>query len=646
MSERAHEIEALALAMFAAVPLYLTQTISAIPVAAFHAVMLAIVLRVAAGKSAEVVPAWIMRALAIVYVGFYAIDAAVISRSAIAASTHLVLFIAAYQPIESMRRRNDAQRLLITALIFTASIASATHVAILLFVVVFAFFFFRQLMHVAHRDTIGAAGAAAPELPSSRAAAFYLGATSAAALMLFPLLPRVRNPLVPGLTGSLTNASTGLSEVIDLNNERSISTDTTVVSRIWMGRDAVPFFTPLRLRGAVYDRFRNNQWLQARREFLPLDMSPNGSARIARDSGFTRHAYAQQRFVTGTRLFLPVGTYQIDGVPQVYEGPTRDTYMVFQPRTDSISYDLRLAREVAPLTVRRVPVSNYPVTPAVTAMARRIVGTHTDAMVQAADIERYLSTNFVYVPDPSKIGRRMTVDDFLLRERRGHCEYFAAGMVALMSSLGTPARIVGGFYGGKLNPLTGWFVVRREDAHAWVEVYDGAAWKTFDPTPATLRPGGAQGGLLNLYASAIGDSVNFFWDRYILTFGLADQLRLFVDNFERARDALHSVTLRVQPVFTMHAAAIAAAMMAVVALVYLFAWQRRPAFALLREHLARRGIEVSAAMTMEEALARLPESDAAQLAPLIALYERERFSAHASRTARAEIRRRLAALAS
>ena len=383
----------------------------------------------------------------------------------------------------------------------------------------------------------------------------------------------------------------------------------------------------------------------ARREFLPLDMSPNGSARIARDSGFTRHAYAQQRFVTGTRLFLPVGTYQIDGVPQIYEGPTRDTYMVFQPRTDSISYDLRLAREVAPLTVRRVPVSNYPVTPAVTAMARRIVGNHTDAMVQAADIERYLSTNFVYVPDPSKIGRRMTVDDFLLRERRGHCEYFAAGMVALMSSLGTPARIVGGFYGGKLNPLTGWFVVRREDAHAWVEVYDGAAWKTFDPTPATLRPGGAQGGLLSLYASAIGDSVNFFWDRYILTFGLADQLRLFVDNFERARDALRTVKLRVQPVFTMHAAAIAAAMMAIVALIYLFAWQRRPAFALLREHLARRGIDVGAAMTMEEALARLPAEDAAALAPLIALYERERFSAHASRSARAEIRRRLAALA-
>ena len=93
------------------------------------------------------------------------------------------------------------------------------------------------------------------------------------------------------------------------------------------------------------------------------------------------------------------------------------------------------------------------------------------------------------MPEPALRG--MTVDDFLLKDRRGHCEYFAAGMVALMTAVDVPARIVGGFYGGKLNPLTGYFIVRREDAHAWVEVFDGGAWQTFDPTPATLRPGNA-----------------------------------------------------------------------------------------------------------------------------------------------------------
>src|SRR6266516_1461467 len=165
--------------------------------------------------------------------------------------------------------------------------------------------------------------------------------------------------------------------------------------------------------------------------------------------------------------------------------------MIWQVRRDVVNYDVRLARTIAPLRVRRVAPSNYPVTPPVVAMARRIAGNKTDAMSKAAAIERYLSTQFRYVPNPADIGRTMTVDDFLLNEQRGRCEYFAAGMVALLTAVEVPARIVGGFYGGNLNPLTGYFVVRREDAHAWVEVFDGESWQTFDPTPASLRPGNA-----------------------------------------------------------------------------------------------------------------------------------------------------------
>src|SRR5213075_108998 len=195
-------------------------------------------------------------------------------------------------------------------------------------------------------------------------------------------------------------------------------------------------------------------------------------------------------------------------------------------------------RSIAPLRVRRVAVSNYPVTPPVAAMARRIVGNATDPETKAAAIEHYLSTRFHYVPNPADIGHTMTVDDFLLKDQRGHCEYFAAGMVALMTAVDVPARIVGGFYGGKLNPLTGYFVVRKEDAHAWVEVFDGESWRTFDPTPVSLRPGNAQSGLVGAYADALSDSINYFWDRYILTFGLADQVALAIELISQTRSFL------------------------------------------------------------------------------------------------------------
>src|SRR4029077_15640101 len=200
-------------------------------------------------------------------------------------------------------------------------------------------------------------------------------------------------------------------------------------------------------------------------------------------------------------------------------------------------------------------------------------------------------------------------DDFLLSVHRGHCEYFAAGMVALMTALDVPARIVGGFYGGKLNPLTGYFIIRREDAHAWVEVYDGNGWRTFDPTPASLRPGNAQSGLLVAYASAINDSINYFWDRYILTFGLADQIALAIELIAQTRAFManfnHSAQTAVVNLLTLRSLAALALLVALAIATIWILNRRRPAFELLRDHLRARGIEVGAAMTMEEALDEL-----------------------------------------
>jgi hypothetical protein len=244
----------------------------------------------------------------------------------------------------------------------------------------------------------------------------------------------------------------------------------------------------------------------------------------------------------------------------------------------------------------------------------------------------------------------MTTDDFLLRERRGHCEYFAAGMVALLSAQGVPARIVGGFYGGRLNPLTGYFLIRREDAHAWVEAWDGSKWTTFDPTPPAMRPGNAQAGLLSTYASAISDSVNYFWDRYVLTYGLSDQIALVAEMLTRGRTMLDALraALRNRPRLSAMDGVIAiAAILFVVMLIAAIARRRRSLFHILAAHLAKLGIEVGLSMTMEEALRvlRSQHEDAARdLEPLIAMYEEERFSAsHDAKRVRA-IRRRLGEL--
>jgi transglutaminase-like putative cysteine protease len=643
MTRRARELETLLMTMAAAAPLYLTQAIGRVPLFLFHAVMAGIALRVAMGKGPELIPARLMRAIAIAYVPFYVLDAAVLSRSAIAASTHLVLFVAAYQPIESMQRNNQPQRLLTAALLFVASLATSTHISIVLFVIAFAFVMFRQLMYVSHLETTRALGRPYDEAASGRAALFYLAGATLIGALLFPLLPRVRNPFVQGMGSALTGATTALSDTIDFSEQRISSNDATTVARVWMGPQTVPFFTPLRLKATVYDRFDGGVWKQSRIGMRALRPRPDGSHVIDRPSGVTRPAVVQLRPVRG-RLFLPVGTYLVSGVPNLYEGP-RGTYGVFQVRPETLNIDVRMATEVEPLSLTRVPTSGYPVRPEVRALAQQLVGNETDTGRRAAKIERHLAVNYRYVRDPRELGRTMNLDDFLLTVKAGHCEYFAAGMVALLTAVDVPARVVGGFHGGRANPLTGYFTVRREDAHAWVEVWDGTKWRKYDPTPPTLRPGTAAEGWLRMYAAALSDSINYFWDRYVLTYGLADQVALIADTITRTRDAL----VRARGGIAGFSAWPAVAAIVVAIAIVLLLFRRRPSlFGLLAGHLKKLGIEVGPAMTMEEALVqlRVEHPDAArELEPLIRLYEEEEFSGRRDRLDLAQtaatIRRRL-----
>ena len=643
MNRRSREIETLALTMIAAVPLYFTFVIGKGPLLLFHSLMGATLLRVAMGKGPEVIPAKVMRVLAFAYIIFYVIDAAAISRSAIAASTHLILFIATYQPTEALRRNNLAQRLLTTALIFIASLATSTHISIVLFVILFGFLMFRQMIYVSHMETVRSIEQQYAMAPASRAAGFYLiGATLIGALM-FPLLPRLRNPLVQGFAGALQNATTGLSDTIDFTESRSSNPDPSVVARVWMSRQALPFFTPLRLRGAVYDTVESSRWLQTRDTFREI-RPRNGFYRLAVPVGFARTARVQQQIGRRSRLYLPNNTYAASGLTNVYEGPTRGTFLSFTQRDEVVTYEVSMARAIEPLRSERVTVPAYPLTPPITELARSIAGNANTTTEKARAVEAYLLRNYSYVQRPEDIGiRTMSVDDFLLRVRKGHCEYFAAGMVALLSALDVPSRIVGGFYGGRLNPLGGYIVVRREDAHAWVDVWDGRKWETYDPTPAALRPGTGETSGIGAYANAVSDSINYFWDRYVLTYGLGDQVNFFVEVFVRTRSAMAAMRARAgvlgnaalsPEALVLYTMILGAGLLAVLVLL-----RKRSAFALLEQELRRRGIEVGATMTLEEAVVGHPD-----LKPLVDLYEEEQFSARVDPARRKLLRTKLAEL--
>ena len=109
------------------------------------------------------------------------------------------------------------------------------------------------------------------------------------------------------------------------------------------------------------------------------------------------------------------------------------------------------------------------------ALARSITAGAATDLDRARAIERHLRSNYVYSLD---MPRRSDdpLADFLFIHRSGYCEYFASAMAVMLRSIGIPARLATGFQSGIYNSITGFWIVRASDAHAWVENLAPRPW--------------------------------------------------------------------------------------------------------------------------------------------------------------------------
>ncbi len=126
----------------------------------------------------------------------------------------------------------------------------------------------------------------------------------------------------------------------------------------------------------------------------------------------------------------------------------------------------------------------------VSRLAREIIAPHANRYDQMMALRQFLKDNYAYdLSVPPQEQDRDAVAYFLFQEKRGYCEHFASAMAVMARSAGIPARVVTGYSGGSFNPFTGLWEIRQSDAHAWVEIYFGAAgWVPFDPTPGFNGP--------------------------------------------------------------------------------------------------------------------------------------------------------------
>ena len=92
--------------------------------------------------------------------------------------------------------------------------------------------------------------------------------------------------------------------------------------------------------------------------------------------------------------------------------------------------------------------------------------------------------NFYYSLKPPVSENINDYSDFFFKIKEGYCEHYAGTFVILARLAGIPARIVTGYLGGELNNVGDFYEFKQQDAHAWVEIWDGSEWIEYDPTLA------------------------------------------------------------------------------------------------------------------------------------------------------------------
>jgi protein-glutamine gamma-glutamyltransferase len=171
----------------------------------------------------------------------------------------------------------------------------------------------------------------------------------------------------------------------------------------------------------------------------------------------------------------------------------------------------------------------------------------------ARAVERHLRTTRDYslemiAPRPGQD----PIESFLFETRRGHCEYFAAAMTAMLRSVGVESRIITGYVVAEFNGISQHYVIRRADAHAWVEVKSGAGggatgaptgWETFDPTPPSSLPASIRAESANWLSDLrqVWEAVELAWIERVVSFeqtGISSKIDLVAAGMAARQRAL------------------------------------------------------------------------------------------------------------
>jgi transglutaminase-like putative cysteine protease len=482
-------------------------------------------------------PTWVQLCATLAYICFYPIDCYFLSREFLAATIHLVFFLAVSQILTARNERDYFFVKLIAFLEILAATVLSTNANFFLFLGLFllfgiASFSSSEVRRSVSRHNVVHRGAL--ELFPARLAILTVIVTGGVLVMtagLFFVLPRTAHAAFRHLVAERFHLP-GFSNEVRLGQIGEIQRQDTPVMHVRFSKNHME--QPLKWRGAALAEFDGQRWFNR----------PGGGELLPVQNGLIKIRAAGERRQTGTQIAYEV---QLSGVaadalffagdPELLQIPVRAIYRTAtggyrlayrtgeQVRYISYSFlkDDRNDQEVLMPAQRETYLQLPAIDPRVRELAAQITAAARNDRQRAASLQNFLRTRYAYTLELPSEKHADPIAHFLFERRKGHCEYFASSMAVMLRTLDVPSRVVTGFQSGVYNPISGWDLIRASDAHSWVEAWiDGAGWVTFDPTPPAARD--SQAGIWD-QAKLYADAADMFWNEWVLNYDLDRQLQ-------------------------------------------------------------------------------------------------------------------------
>ena len=495
--------------------------------------------------------------LSIIYFAFFAADYFAFSHSFLPATVHLALFGVVVRMF-SVRRERDYITLAILAFLMVLAAAVLTVNSVFLFsfaafmLMAVATFALMEMRRSSHSADVQARHSTDPQ--EHRHLAFALVRILPALMLMilagsaafFFLLPRMSAGYLGGYSYG-TDLSSGFRDRVQLGEIGQIQQSNAVVMHVQIDDDSMGRFD-LRWRGVALANFDGFAWSNSRGQFVLQRQSddsfavpwlqntvlPSRSTPDLKREKLIHYRVLMEPIGTNVFFLAPWarsvnGEYRVltaDPGGAVYDFDTQHAINRYEATSDiatPLPSELRKASTDFPPQILREYLRLPAIDPRIPRLAAQITNSADNNYDKASALQNYLRTRFGYTLQLPKVQVSDPLANFLFERKQGHCEYFASAMAVMLRTIGIPSRVVNGFRSDEFNDLTGNYVVRAKDAHAWVEAYfPGYGWQTFDPTP-----GGASGtpegwGRLSLYVDAMAS----FWRDWIVSYDTSHQYML------------------------------------------------------------------------------------------------------------------------